>query len=169
MTVLEIITYPDPRLLEPSEPVALIDEGVRQLIADMAETMFDAPGVGLAAVQVGALKQILVYQEHPEENEKSFRALINPVIVQSEGKYLSENEGCLSVPDLRSNVQRAAKITVKALNIDGETIEFQAEGMHAVVLQHEIDHLNGVTLVDRVSALKREIYKRKVKKHLKAS
>ena len=167
MTLLEIITYPDPRLMEPSAPVDSIDENIKILISDMAETMFEAPGVGLAAVQVGVLKQILVYQEHPDAEEKSFRALINPVIVQSEGKCISEQEGCLSVPDFRSNIQRASKITIKALNIDGDPIEFQAEGMEAIILQHEIDHLSGVILIDRASSLKREMYKRKVKKHLK--
>lgn len=169
MTVLQIITYPDSRLSEPSEPVNVIDESIKKFISDMADTMFDAPGVGLAAVQVGVLKQILVYQERPEDEIKSYQALINPVIVHSEGRCISEDEGCLSVPDFRSNVQRASKVIVKALNIDGDPIEIHAEGMQAVVFQHEIDHLNGILFIERVSSLKREMYKRKIKKLMKAS
>ncbi|MBU0991294.1 MAG: peptide deformylase [Proteobacteria bacterium] len=167
MTVLEIITYPDSRLSEMSEPVKVIDEEVKRLVEDMADTMFEAPGLGLAAVQVGILKKILVYSDQPEAENKSYKVLINPEIVKSDGKHLSENEGCLSVPEFRSNVQRAAKVSVKALNLQNEPVEINAEGMLAVVLQHEIDHLNGILFIDRISSLKRQIYKRKVNKLIK--
>ena len=169
MTIREIITYPDPRLGQKSEPVETIDDDVKTLVEDMAETMFEAPGVGLAAVQVGVLKQVLVYNESPDDEEKTYKVLINPEIVHSEGKYQSEDEGCLSVPEFRATVNRAAKVSVKALDIDGNPVSIDAEGMPAVVLQHEIDHLNGVLFIDRISSLKRQMYKRKVKKLFKDS
>ena len=169
MTIRDIITYPDPRLGQKSEPVETIDDDIKALVEDMAETMFEAPGVGLAAVQVGVLKQVLVYNEAPEDEEKTYKVLINPEIVHSEGKYQSESEGCLSVPDFRANVNRASKVTVKAMDIDGNPVNIDAEGMPAVVLQHEIDHLNGILFIDRISSLKRQMYKRKVKKLLKDS
>lgn len=164
MTILNIITYPDKRLSMPSEPIESVDEELKTLIEDMAETMFEAPGVGLAAVQVGVNRQLLVYNEKPGDEEKSYKVLINPVIEKMEGEYLSEEEGCLSVPEYRTSVKRAQKIIVKALDIDMSPIEIVAEDIQAVILQHEIDHLNGILFIDRISLLKKQMYKKKMKK-----
>jgi peptide deformylase len=133
----------------------------------MAETMFDAPGSGLAAVQVGVPKRIIVVNTSKEDEEKSWYALINPEITSKEGNFLSEDEGCLSVPELRANVKRSSKVTVEAQDREGNTFTMEVDGFHAVILQHEIDHLNGILFIDHLSALKRNLYKKKVKKHLK--
>jgi len=167
MTLLDIITYPDKRLRRKAAPVETVDDEVRQIIADMAETMYAAPGLGLASVQVGIDKRIIIYDiSGPEDNPK-LEVLINPEIVESEGTQLSESEGCLSVPDFRSDVKRFERVKVEALDRDGRPIEINTDGLHAIVLQHEIDHLDGVLFIDKISALKREMYKRKVKKALK--
>lgn len=169
MAIRDIITYPNPLLLKPSDPVVEFDQDVQELIDDMAETMFDAPGAGLAAVQVGVNKQIIVVNTTGDEEdaEKTWYALINPVIVEKDGVYVSEEEGCLSVPDFRATVKRAAHVVVNAQNRHGEPMTLDVEGFHAVVLQHEIDHLKGILFIDHLSALKRNLYKTKVKKHLK--
>ncbi len=169
MAVLNIVTYPDPILAKPSDKVTEIDDSIQKLIEDMAETMYDAPGVGLAAVQVGVNKRILVFDHAPEEEKGNYEVLINPEIVSSEGEFISEDEGCLSVPDFRATVKRASSVIVKALDREGKELTIEAEGFLAVVLQHEIDHLDGVLFIDRISALKRSFYKRQVKKRLKAS
>ncbi|CAD7848896.1 MAG: Peptide deformylase (EC 3.5.1.88) [Olavius algarvensis Delta 4 endosymbiont] len=167
MTLLDIITYPDKRLRRKAAPVETVDDEVRQIIADMAETMYAAPGMGLASVQVGIDKRIIIYDiSGPEDNPK-LEVLVNPEIVESEGAQLSESEGCLSVPDFRSDVNRFERVKVEALDRDGQPVEIDTDGLHAIVLQHEIDHLDGVLFIDKISALKREMYKRKVKKALK--
>jgi len=167
MTLLDIITYPDKRLRRKAAPVESVDDDVRQIITDMAETMYAAPGLGLASTQVGIDKRIIIYDiSSPEDNPK-LEVLINPEIVESDGTQLSESEGCLSVPDFRSDVQRFERVKVEALDRDGQPIEIDTDGLHAIVLQHEIDHLDGVLFIDKISALKREMYKRKVKKALK--
>ncbi|MCF8024107.1 MAG: peptide deformylase [Desulfobacteraceae bacterium] len=163
MSILNILTYPDPFLKEPVKPVENIDDDLLRIIDDMAETMYQAPGVGLAAIQAGIDKSVIVYD--PEE--QGFRALINPEIIEAEGRTISENEGCLSVPDFRSDVQRFERIVVKGLDRDGKNLKFEATGVLSVILQHEIDHLNGILFIDRISALKRQMYKRKRKKELK--
>ena len=170
MAILDIVTYPDKRLSQPSEKVETIDEEIKQLIEDMAETMFDAPGAGLAAVQVGVNKKILVVntsQDDEEDSEKSYFALINPEIVEADGEYTSADEGCLSVPEFRATVKRFNRVKVIAQDAEGNDLELNEEGFPAVVLQHEIDHLDGVLFIDRISKLKREMYKRKVKKWMK--
>jgi peptide deformylase len=167
MTKLEILTYPDKFLREPTQPVANIDAALQQLIEDMAETMYAAPGVGLAAIQIGVEKSLLVYDENPGETDRRFQVLINPKIIESDGEIISENEGCLSVPDFRSDVKRAQRLLVEGLNRDGKTVRLEAEGYLAVVLQHEIDHLNGTLFIDRISPLKRELYKRRMRKLLR--
>lgn len=167
MTLLDIITYPDKRLRHKAAPVETVDDDVRQTIADMAETMYAAPGMGLAAVQVGIDKRIIIYDISGPEDKPELEVLINPEIVESEGTQLSESEGCLSVPDFRSDVKRFERVKVEALDRDGQAIEIDTDGLHAIVLQHEIDHLDGVLFIDKISALKREMYKRKVKKALK--
>lgn len=167
MTKLEILTYPNKFLQEPTQSVEDIDEDIQKLVADMAETMYEAPGVGLAAIQVGSDKQVLVYDEKPAENDHRYGVIINPKVVETEGQIISENEGCLSVPDFRSDVKRAARIIVEGVDRDGKSLRVEAEGFLAIVLQHEIDHLNGTLFIDRISALKRELYKRRMKKILR--
>jgi len=167
MTKLEVLTYPNKFLQQPTKPVENIDEVIQKLVADMAETMYEAPGVGLAAIQVGSDKQVLVYDEKPAENDRRYGVIINPRIIETEGIIISENEGCLSVPDFRSDVKRAARIVVEGVDRDGKSLRFEADGFLAIVLQHEIDHLNGTLFIDRISALKRELYKRRMKKMLR--
>jgi peptide deformylase len=167
VAILEILTYPDKFLKKTAKSVDNIDESVIKLIEDMAETMYVAPGVGLAATQVGVDKSIIVYDPLADKEQRSYQVLINPVIVSREGETLSENEGCLSVPEFRADVKRAASINVEGLDKKGQPVKFQADEFLAVLLQHEIDHLNGILFIDRISSLKRELYKRKVKKQLK--
>ncbi len=174
MAILNILTYPEKSLLQPSVKVEIIDDELKKLIEDMGETMFDAPGVGLAAPQVGVNKRIIVYDSNagnPDDDgsENEFSALINPEIIASSGSIISEKEGCLSVTDYTADVKRYETVTVKALDIDGNEIEFEAEGMPAVIMQHEIDHLDGILFIDRLSLLKRTIYKKKMKKKSDAS
>jgi peptide deformylase len=167
MTTLEILTYPNQFLMQPTQPVENIDGMLQKLIDDMAATMYAAPGVGLAAIQVGCDKSILIYDISPPEEGRSLQVLINPRIVSSQGEVLSENEGCLSVPDYRADVKRATEIVVEGVDREGKPVTIEAEGFPAIVLQHEIDHLNGTLFIDRLSALKRELYKRRVLKQLK--
>ncbi len=167
VAILEILTYPDKFLKKTAKPIDNIDESVIKLIEDMAETMYVAPGVGLAATQVGCDKSVIVYDPVADKEHRAFQVLINPVIVSQEGETLSENEGCLSVPEFRADVKRSTLINVEGLDKEGQPVKFQADEFLAVLLQHEIDHLNGILFIDRISSLKRELYKRKVKKQLK--
>lgn len=167
MTILEIITYPDSFLSRPTKPVENIDGKIQQLIENMAATMYAAPGVGLAAIQVGHDKSLLVYDIAPKDEKRSLEVLINPKIVASEGTIISENEGCLSVPDYRADVKRASQVLVEAFDREGKPIRIEAEGLLALVMQHEIDHLNGILFIDRISSLKRQMFKRRVKKELR--
>jgi peptide deformylase len=164
MALLEILVYPNSLLREPAKPVERIDDSIQQAIDDMAETMYAAPGVGLAATQVGIDKSVIVYDISPGDGQRQLQVLINPRIISSEGETVSEDEGCLSVPDLRSDVKRAASVVVEGMDRDGNPRRIDAEGFLAVVLQHEIDHLNGKLFIDRISTLKRELYKRHIKK-----
>jgi peptide deformylase len=132
----------------------------------MAAAMYEAPGVGLAAIQVGHDKSLLIYDVAPRDEKRDLQVLINPRIVSSEGTMISEDEGCLSVPDFRSDVKRASQILVEGIDREGKPLRLEAEGLLAVVLQHEIDHLNGTLFIDRISSLKRQMYKRRVKKSL---
>jgi len=167
MTILKIITYPDPFLKKKTKPVEDINDDIRKLIEDMADTMYEAPGVGLAAIQVGEDKSIIVFDPEANKENRNYQALINPEIVSKEGECLSENEGCLSVPEFRSDVKRAEFAVVTGLDIQGNPVRIDAQGLLAVILQHEIDHLSGILFIDRISSLKRGIYKRKIKKQLK--
>jgi peptide deformylase len=167
LKVLDIVTYPDKILKNPTKAVDNIDGKLQSLIDDMASTMYEAPGIGLAAVQVGIDQSLLVYDIAPKEEGRMLNVLINPKIISREGEILSEDEGCLSVPDLRANVKRAARILVEAADRDGNPVKIEAEGFLAIVLQHEIDHLNGTLIVDHISALKRQMYTRRVLKRLK--
>ena len=172
MAILDILTYPAPSLLEPSTPVDTIDDDVKKLVEDMGDTMFDAPGVGLAAPQVGVNKRIIVFDTNagkPDDDgsENAFTALINPVITDFRGTIISESEACLSVVDYSADVKRHETVTVEALDIDGNPITLEATGITSVIMQHEIDHLDGILFIDRISMLKRSMYKKKLKKTLK--
>ena len=168
--LLEVLQFPDPRLREKAKPVAQaeIDDALRKLAADMAETMYDEPGIGLAATQVGVAKRLIVMDlDWTEEGERKPRMLLNPEIVLREGKAVSEMEGCLSVPGFKSDVERDARVVVRARTLDWEELEFDATGLEAYCFQHEIDHLDGMLFIDRVSKLKRDLYVRRRKKQLR--
>ena len=167
MAILEILTYPDKFLRKTTKPVEVVDDEIQKIIDDMAETMYDAPGTGLAATQVGIDKSIIIYDVAPAEEKPKLDVLINPKIVEMSGSTVSENEGCLSVPDFRADVKRSAFVRVEGLDRNGQPVTIETDDFTAVVLQHEIDHLNGVLFIDRISALKRELYKRRVRKQLK--
>ena len=167
MSSLKIHTYPDNVLRQPTNVLENIDGEVQKMIDQMAATMYDAPGVGLAAIQVGWNKSVLIYDIAPAEQGRSLNVLINPRIVDQEGEMLSENEGCLSVPEFRADVKRFASIIVEGIDREGRPVQLEAEGMLAIVLQHEIDHLNGKLFIDHVSALKRQLYTRRIKKKLR--
>ena len=169
MAVLKIETYPAPVLAQVAQPVTAFDKDLDRLIDDMAETLYAAPGLGLAASQVGVPKRLLVYDLTCEEGKRTgLHVLVNPKIITSDGKTVSENEGCLSVPELRADVKRAALVTVEAQDRTGKPITIDAGGLLAILLQHEIDHLNGILFLDRISRLKRDLYRRRVLKMLKS-
>lgn len=168
--ILEIIKYPDPFLKTHAARVDAVDESVRKLIDDMVETMYYARGIGLASVQVGDARRVIVLDVPGEDEDerikgKNLIALVNPEIVLVEGETTFE-EGCLSVPGVTADVDRAARVRVQALDRDGKPFEVDAEGLLAIALQHEIDHLNGMVFIDRLSRLKRELVKRKYRKSL---
>ncbi len=167
MAIYDIVTYPDKFLEKPTKPVANIDGQTQEIINNMAATMYAAPGIGLAAIQVGIGQSILVYDIQQADDGRLLEVLVNPKIITAEGEILSENEGCLSVPDYRADVNRHAAILVEGVDRDGKPLRLEANGMLAIVLQHEIDHLNGTLFIDRISSLKRQLYKRRVKKQLK--
>jgi peptide deformylase len=163
---LTIKTYPDDVLKRRAEPVEAVDEDVRRLIDDMAQTMYAAPGIGLAAPQVGVSKRVIVVDVSTMDEElPGLIPLVNPEITQSEGEIELE-EGCLSLPGFTTMVKRAGRVCVRALDRDGKPVRLDAEGILAIALQHEMDHLEGTLLLDRTSPLKREFYKKKVKKSL---
>jgi peptide deformylase len=161
MAILEILSYPDSRLRTIAKPVERFDSALLQLIDDMKDTMYAENGIGLAATQVNEHIQLLVLDV--SENGDQFRIFINPELMEKEGSETCE-EGCLSVPGVYAEVQRAQKVRVKAQNPDGSFFEDDLDGMHAVCLQHEIDHLKGVLFVDYLSPLKRQLVKRKLGK-----
>ncbi len=161
--IQNILTYPDPELKKKSAPVTVINEKTRELVLDMAETMYDAPGVGLAAPQIGVHQRIVVIDVSATDEAPELIVAINPVIIHAEGESYEE-EGCLSVPKYAANVRRHERVVVKALNLEGEEITCKAEGLLAVAFQHEIDHLDGILFIDHISPLKREIFKRKYRR-----
>jgi peptide deformylase len=164
MAQLDIIIAPDPRLKEKAKPVASVDAGVRKLMADMLETMYAAPGIGLAAPQVGVLKRVIVLdaarEGHPPEPYK----MANPELVWVSDDDIVYNEGCLSLPDHYADVARPAAIKVRYLDEQNEIRELKAEGVLAICIQHEMDHLDGILFVDHISALKRNMILRKLLK-----
>lgn len=160
MAVLDIKKYPEAVLKKKSLPVDKFDKDLQRLIDDMIETMYAAPGVGLAAPQVGVSKRLLVIDVSSKEEEHPLVVLINPEIVESDGIADSE-EGCLSLPEYSTTLKRADRVVVKGFDRDGKPVEIDADGLLARALQHEIDHLDGVLIVDRISAIKREFFKKK--------
>ena len=168
MSKLKILTYPDNVLRNPTRELDNIDGDVQKMIDQMSETMYAAPGIGLAAIQVGWDRSVLIYDIAPSEDGGSLQVLINPRIIEREGEILSENEGCLSVPEFRADVKRYASILVEGVDREGRPLRLDADGMLAIVLQHEIDHLNGKLFIDHISALKRQMYTRRMKKKLRS-
>ncbi|GGF64757.1 peptide deformylase [Alteromonas lipolytica] len=161
MAILDVLQFPDERLRTVAKPIAEVNGEIKQLVADMFETMRDEKGIGLAATQVDRHVRLVVMDVSEEQNEP--RVFINPEIVSSEGSTISE-EGCLSVPGNYAKVDRAEKVTVKALDADGKPFELEAEGLLAICIQHELDHLKGKLFVDYLSPLKRQRIRKKLEK-----
>lgn len=166
MGLRRILKFPAPELKKRSTDVANIDGRVDELLRDMTDTMYAAPGVGLAAPQVGVAERVITIDTNHEEPGKHLLKLVNPVIVERDGTVLWE-EGCLSVVDYSAEVRRSAKVVVKAWTVDQQEVEIEAEGLLAVAFQHEIDHLDGKLFIDRLSGLKRDSYKRRITKMLR--
>jgi len=166
MALRDILILPDKRLRQVSEPVKKIDAGVRKLIEDMFETMYDAPGIGLAAVQIGTTKRVVTMDLSKKEEPKNPQVFINPEIVWSSDETATYEEGCLSIPETYGDVERPAQVKVKYLDAEGTQCEVAANGLLSTCLQHEIDHLNGILFIDHLSRLKRD---RIVKKFAKAA
>jgi len=161
MTLLPILRYPDPRLHTVAKPVTEFNATLRQLVADLAETMYAAPGIGLAATQVDVHQRVIVIDVSEEKNQ--LLTLINPEIIDREGEHEGE-EGCLSVPGIYEKVRRSARLRVQARNVDGLTVSLEAEGLLAVCIQHELDHLVGKVFVEYLSPLKQSRIRSKLKK-----
>ncbi|QWE06645.1 peptide deformylase [Polynucleobacter sp. JS-JIR-5-A7] len=165
MALLTVLCYPDPRLHKVAKPVAQVDARVKKIVADMADTMYEAPGVGLAATQVDIHERIVVIDVSDEQNE--LMVFINPEIIWASAETKSWREGCLSVPEFYDEVERPAQIRLKALDLDGKEFEIEADGLLAVCLQHELDHLQGKVFVEYLSLLKRTRISQKMKKRAK--
>jgi peptide deformylase len=166
MALRDIIILPDKRLRSVSNPVVEISDEIRTLVADMFETMYEAPGIGLAAIQVGVSARVVVMDLSKRETEAEPRVFVNPEITWSSDEKSLYEEGCLSIPDVHEDVERPARVKIRYLDLDGKPQEADAEGLFATCIQHEVDHLNGVLFIDHISKLKRE---RIVKKFAKAA
>ena len=174
MAIRPILEVPDPRLKTVSTPVETFDDELRTLVADMFETMYDAPGIGLAAIQVGVPKRVLVIDLQEQEDEegkpiKAPRVFINPEILDPSAEYSLYNEGCLSVPDQYAEVERPASIRARWQDLDGKVHEEAMDGLMATCLQHEMDHLEGILFIDHLSRLKRQMVLKKLEKMRKAA
>jgi peptide deformylase len=165
MSLREIITLPDKRLRLVSAPVKVIDDRVRKLVQDMFETMYDAPGIGLAAIQIGEPQRVVTLDLAKKDEPKDPQVFVNPEIVAASEEKATHEEGCLSIPEYYEDVERPASVTVKYQDLEGQARQVEATGLLATCLQHEIDHLNGVLFIDHISKLKRD---RVVKKFTKA-
>jgi len=166
MAIREIIKIPDKRLRQVSEPVKKIDAGIRKLVDDMFETMYEAPGIGLAAIQIGVAKRVVTMDLSKKEDDHQPQVFINPELIWTSDKKSTREEGCLSIPDYYEEVERPAEVKVRYLDLDGKAQEIEASGLLATCLQHEIDHTNGVLFIDYLSKLKRD---RITKKFTKAA
>ena len=164
MAIRTILTAPDPRLKKKSKPVDSVDAEVRQLMDDMLETMYDAPGIGLAAPQIGELRRVIVLDIDREDLKTGQILMANPEIIEASDEDLTYEEGCLSVPEHYSDVVRPAKVTVRYLDRDGKQQDMTCEGLLATCVQHEIDHLDGILFIDHISSLKRSMILRKLLK-----
>lgn len=169
MAIREILVVPDPVLKLVSQPVEKVDDDLRALMDDMLETMYDAPGIGLAAIQIGVPKRVIVMDIAGPDDPKAPRYYVNPEIVWSSEETAPYEEGCLSIPDIYDEVERPARVKLKYLNYQGEEVIEDAEGLFAVCIQHEMDHLEGVLFIDHLSRLKRERAVAKVKKQSRAA
>ena len=169
MALREIITVPDPRLKQVSAPVEVVDDALRALMDDMLETMYAAPGIGLAAVQIGVMRRVVVMDLSREGEEPAPRHFVNPEVVWASEETAPYEEGCLSIPEVYDEVVRPSKVRVRYLNYQGEAMEEEAEGLYAVCFQHELDHVNGVLFIDHLSRLKRDRAVAKVKKNRAAN
>ena len=161
--IREIVIWPDPVLKQVATPVERVDDAVRRLLDDMAETMYAADGVGLAAPQIAELQRVIVIDTSPRQEGQKLVHLVNPEIVATEGKT-TYTEGCLSIPGEAEEVERAARVRVRALDYFGKPFELDADGLLAIAIQHETDHLNGTLFVDHLSSLKRELIRKRMKK-----
>src|SRR5215472_4427621 len=168
MAILTVLHYPDKRLREKGRKVAALTPALRQLIDDMAETMYAAPGVGLAATQVGEAHQIFVVDVANTDEPSDLRIFVNPEILEKDGTTTYE-EGCLSFPGAREEIERAARVKVRALDQEGKEFELEAEGLLAIAIQHEYDHLQGVLMIDHLGPLKKRLLHRKMQKRAEAS
>ncbi|MBI5968879.1 MAG: peptide deformylase [Deltaproteobacteria bacterium] len=166
MAILEILQYPNPILKKKTQPIERIDQTIRELAQDMAETMYAVPGVGLAAPQVGRPIRLAVLDVTPADQPKNLVVLVNPVVVETEGEC-SWEEGCLSVPEYAEEVKRKKRVIVRCQNLAGENVEIVGEELLSIVLQHEIDHLDGILFLDRLSKLKRDLFKKRLQKEKK--
>jgi peptide deformylase len=169
MALREIITVPNPLLKQVSQPVEAVDDDLRALMDDMLETMYDAPGIGLAAIQIGVPKRVIVMDLSREGEEKQPRYYVNPEILWASEETAPYEEGCLSVPEYFDEVERPARVKLRYLNYAGEQVEEDADGLFAVCIQHEMDHLDGILFIDHLSRLKREQAVKKVKKLTRAA
>lgn len=169
MAIRDILTVPNPILKEVSAPVDGVDDALRALMDDMLETMYDAPGIGLAAVQIGVPKRVIVMDLAAKEDEPAPRYFVNPVITWTSEETVPYEEGCLSVPEIFDAVERPARVKFTYLDYDGKSVEEEAEGLFAVCIQHEMDHLQGVLFIDHLSRLKRERAVKAVKKQSRAA
>ena len=169
MALREILIVPDPILKQVSKTVATVDDELRALMDDMLETMYAAPGIGLAAIQVGVPKRVIVMDLAKTDEPKAPRYFVNPEILWASEETAPYEEGCLSVPEIFDEVDRPAQVKIRYMNYAGESVEEDAEGLFAVCIQHEMDHLDGVLFIDHLSRLKREQAVKKVKKQAKAA
>lgn len=169
MAIREILVVPDPVLKLVSQPVEKVDDDLRALMDDMLETMYDAPGIGLAAIQIGVPKRVIVMDIAGPDDPKAPQYFVNPEIVWASEDTAPYEEGCLSIPDIYDEVERPARVKLKYLNYQGEEVVEDAEGLFAVCIQHEMDHLEGVLFIDHLSRLKRERAVAKVKKQSRAA
>ncbi len=168
MALRDVLKYPDKRLKEISTPIEKISDEIRELASDMLEVMYDEPGIGLAAPQVDAAVRLIVIDTEwtADDAEQNPLVLVNPEIVERSGKIVWE-EGCLSVPDFEAEVERASHVRLRATNLEGEDLEISASELQAVCFQHEIDHLDGILFIDRISRLKHRLYTQRRKKQLR--
>ncbi len=164
MTIRPILIAPDPRLKAVSEPVENVDSEVRKLAEDMADSMYAADGIGLAAIQIGVAKRVIVMDLDQKDGKKNWRVFINPKITWASEEMATFEEGCLSVPEIWDDVERPARIRCEYLDLDGKKVEIEADGMLATCLQHEMDHLQGVLFIDHFSRLKRGMALKKLEK-----